>query len=203
MRVAPAGASAPISVQAIWPTDAFLALRPGMHVDLVAAGGRPATIRLDPTPGHPNGLRLWTVDNPLPDRSLLRDRGLAAGGVGILALVLAAPSRVTRLPRRRLAEALADRRLRLAMLGFTAVQMLDVATSIAGRHRLLYEGIALTRAVVARWGDAGFLVVKAPALLAVAVLAARLPHRWAVIPVLAAAAPVALVVEGNLRLLWR
>jgi hypothetical protein len=87
------------------------------------------------------------------------------------------------------------------VLGFTAVQMLDVATSIAGRHRLLYESIALTRSVVARWGDAGFLVVKAPALLAVAVLAARLPRRWAVVPVLAAATPVALVVAGNLRLL--
>ncbi len=135
------------------------------------------------------------------DRDLLRDRGVAAGGVGLLALVLAAPTRLTRLSRRRLAEVLADRHLRLAMLGFTAVQMLDVATSIAGRHRLLYEGIALTRAVVARWGDAGFLMVKVPALLAVAVLAARLPRRWALIPVLAAAAPVALVVGGNLRLL--
>jgi hypothetical protein len=201
VRLAPAGSSLAITLRGVWPNDAFLALRPGMHVAVIATGGRPATIRLDPTPGHPAGLRLWTVDNPLPDRNLLRDRGLAAGGVGLLAVVLAAPSALTRLPRRQLAEALADRRLRLAMLGFTAVQMLDVATSIAGRHHLLYEGAALTRAVVARWGDAGFLVVKVPALLAVAVLAARLPRRWAVVPVLAAAAPVALVVAGNLRLL--
>jgi hypothetical protein len=201
VRLAPAGADAAITLRGVWPNDAFLALRPGMHVAVISTGGRPATIRLDPTRGHPAGLRLWTVDNPLPDRDLLRDRGLAAGGVGILAVVLAAPSRLTRLPRRRLAEALADRRLRIAMLGFTAIQMLDVATSIAGRHRLLYESVALTRAVVARWGDAGFLVVKLPALLAVALLAARLPRRWAVVPVLAAAAPVAVVVGGNLRLL--
>jgi hypothetical protein len=201
VRLVPAGAGPAITLRGVWPNDAFLALRPGMHVAVIATGGRPATIRLDPTRGHPAGLRLWTVDNPLPDRDLLRDLGLAAGGVGILAVVLAAPSGLTRLPRRRLAEALADRRLRVAMLGFTAVQMLDVATSIAGRHRLLYEGVALTRAVVARWGDAGFLVVKLPALLAVAVLAARLPRRWAVIPLLAATAPVALVVGGNLRLL--
>jgi hypothetical protein len=201
VRLAPAGAGAVVTLQGVWPNDAFLALRPGMHVAVIATGGRAATIRLDPTRGHPAGLRLWTVDNPLPDRDLLRDRGLAAGGVGVLAVVLAAPAGLTRLPRRRLADALADRRLRVALLGFTAVQVLDVATSIAGRHRLLYEGVALTRAVVARWGDAGFLVAKLPALLAVAALAARLPRRWAVIPVLAAAAPVALVVGGNLRLL--
>jgi hypothetical protein len=200
VRLAVPGRS-PVTLEGIWTNDAFLALRPGMHVLVISVDGHPATIRLDPDPAHPAGMRLWTVQNPLPDRDLLRDRGLAAGGVGLLALALAAPAGLTRLPRRRLAEALADRRLRLALLLFGIVEMLDVATSIAGRHRLLYEGIAVTRAVVARWGDAGFLAVKLPAVLAVAVLAARLPGRWAVVPVLAAALPVALVVGGNLRLL--
>ena len=43
--------------------------------------------------------------------------------------------------------------------------------------------------------------MKVPAVLAVVLLAARLPGRWAMLPVLAAAAPVAVVVGGNLRLL--
>lgn len=201
VRVAPAGGRAPQVVEGVWPNDAFVALRPGMHVDLIWRDGRVATVRLDPDARHPAGLRLWTVDNPLPDRDLNRDRGLAAGGVGLLALVLVAPPRISRLPARRLREALSDRSLRVVLLAFVAIQMLDVATSIAGRHRLLYEGIALTRSVVGRWGDAGFLVVKVPAVLAVVVLAARLPRRWALVPVVAAAAPVALVVGGNLRLL--
>jgi hypothetical protein len=201
VRLAAGPGRGPLTVRGTFPNDAFRALRPGMHVLVIAAGGRPATLRLDPDAVHPAGLRLWTVSNPLPDRYLLRDRGLAAGGVGLLALVLVAPARLTRLARRRLADALRDRWLRRGLLGFTIVELLDVVTSIAGRHHLLYEGVAATRAVVDRWGDAGFLALKLPAILAVTMLAARLPRRWSLVPVLAATVAVAVVVAGNLRLL--
>ena len=201
VRLLPSAGGPPLLVQGIWPNDAFLRMRPGTHVVVIRRDGRPVTVRLDPDAAHPAGLRLWTVDNPVPDRDLLRDRGLAAGGVGLLALFLAAPAGLIRLPSRRLGAALRDRRLRIALLVFAAVQLLDFATSVAGRHRLLYEGVALTRSVAARWGDLGFLAVKVPAVLAVVLLAARLPGRWAMLPVLAAAAPVAVVVGGNLRLL--
>lgn len=201
VRIVPTAGGLPRVLQGIWPNDAFLAAHRGSHVEVIGFHGAAVTLRLDPDPAHPHGLRLWTVDHPVPDRDLNRDRGLAAGGVGVLAVVLAAPRRVTRLPARRLREALADRGLRVALLAFTAVQLLDVATSVAGRHRLLYEGIPLTRAVVDRLGDPGFLAVKVPALLAVLVLTAWLPRRYAWTPVVAAAAPVAIVVGGNLRLL--
>jgi hypothetical protein len=201
VTLAPTKTARPETLQGIWPNDAFLAMHPGTHVVVIEHDGRPATIRLDPDHAHPTGLRLWTVDNPVPDRDLLRDRGLAAGGLGLLALFLVAPPVLTRMPRRGLAAALGDRRLRIALLAFTVIQLLDVATSVAGRHRLLYEGVALTRSVVDRWGDLGFVAVKVPALLAVALLAARLPRRWALLPVVATAVPVAIVVGGNLRLL--
>ena len=201
IRLAPAGGGAPFVVQGIWPNDAFLRMHAGAHVVVIHQRGDPVSLRLDPDTAHPAGLRLWTVDNPVPDRDLNRDRGLAAIGVALLALFLVAPGRLTRLPGRGLREALGDRRLRIALLVFTAVQLLDVATSVAGRHGVLYEGVALTRSVVARWGDLGFLAVKVPAVLAVALLAARLPRKWAVLPVIATAVPVAVVVGGNLRLL--
>ena len=201
VRLAPAGRGAPFVVQGIWPNDAFLKMHPGTHVVVIHHDGNPVTVRLDPDAAHPAGLRLWTVDNPVPDRDLARDRGLAALGVGLLALFLVALGRLTRLPVRGLREALRDRWLRVALLGFTVVQLLDVATSVAGRHGLLYEGVALTRSVVARWGDLGFLAVKVPAVLAVGLLAVRLPRKWAVVPVVATAASVAVVVGGNLRLL--
>ena len=201
VRLAPAGGGAAFVVQGIWPNDAFLRMHAGAHVVVIHRDGRPVTVRLDPDAAHPAGLRLWTADNPVPDRDLNRDRGLAALGVGLLTLFLAAPGRLTRLPVRGLREAFDDRRLRIALLVFTAVQLLDVATSVAGRHGVLYEGVALTRSVVARWGDLGFLAVKVPAVLAVGLLAARLPRKWAVLPVIATVVPVAVVVGGNLRLL--
>jgi hypothetical protein len=194
-------ARTPLVVEGVWPDDAFHALHPGAHVLVIRTHGRPVTLRLDPDSGHPLGLRLWTVDNPQPDQDLLRDCALSAAGVGLLALALVAPARLTRLSRRPAADLLGDRWLRWAMLGFTVVELLDVATSVAGRHHLLYEGVAVTRAVVAPWGDAGFLAVKLPALLALGLLVARLPRRWGMVPVLVAGAAVALVVTGNLRLL--
>lgn len=191
----------PLTVEGIWPTDAFTDLHPGSHVVLVSDEGRPTSLRLDPTAADPRGLRLWTIFNPMPDRDLLLDLGLSAAGVGLLALLLAAPSRLTRLPARRLADAFGDRRLRLAVLAMVVVQFLDVVTSIRGRTELLYEATSITRAMVDRFGDLGFLVVKVPAVLAVVLLAARLPRRWAIVPVLIAGTAVLVVVAGNIRLL--
>jgi hypothetical protein len=190
-----------LTVEGIWPTDAFHELHPGTHVVAISEAGAIATLRLDPTPADPTGLRLWTIRNPMPDRYLLLDLALCVAGVGLLALLLAAPPRLSRLPARRLATAFADRRLRLGVLGLVIVQLLDVVTSIRGRGQLLYEGTAITRAMVGDWGDLGFLAVKVPAILAVVLLAARLPRRWAVVPVLATAAAVLVVVAGNIRLL--
>lgn len=190
-----------LTVEGIWPNGAFWRMRPGTHVLVIRSGGRPASLRLDPDAAHPEGLRLTTVDSPLADRYLLRDGGVIAAGVGLLALVLVAPVRLSRLTGPGMVGALGDAGLRCALLSFTTVEMLDAATSVAGHHRLLYEAVAVTRAVVARWGDAGFLVVRLPALLLMGILVARLPRRWAVVPAIAATVAVAVVAGLNLRLL--
>lgn len=201
VSILPSGATAAFTVEGIWPTDAFRAMHPGTHIVVIDFAGRPASLRLDPTRANPNGLRLWTTYNPVPDRYLRLDLALAVAGVGLLALLLAAPPRLTRLPVRGLSEALGDRRLRLAVVALVIVQLLDVVTSILGRGDLLYEGTSITRAMVDRIGDLGFLAVKVPAVLAVVLLAARLPRRWAVVPVAITAAAVFVVVASNVRLL--
>ncbi len=201
VSIVPGGATRAVTVEGIWPTDAFRAMHPGTHVVVIDFAGRPASLRLDPTRANPNGLRLWTTYNPVPDRYLRLDLALAVAGVGLLALLLAVPPRLSRLPVRRLGEALRDGRLRLAVLALVIAQLLDVVTSILGRRELLYEGTSITRAMVDRYGDVGFLAVKVPAVLVVVLLAARLPRRWAVVPVVATAAAVLVVVAGNVRLL--
>lgn len=176
------------------------ALRIGESVVVVEAGGRPATIVVPASDAGGYDHRLVTTANPGVDV----DVPLAAAELlGSCALACVATVGPVRRRRFSLASALGDRRLRLLLYAFCVAQGLDVLTSIAGRHHQLVEGVALSRAVVDRWGDGGFGLVKLPALLLVLVGVARLPRKYALPLLWAATAAMIVVVLDNLALLAR
>ena len=193
------GMAGPLDV--VWPNDVFWALRPGEHVVLIYADGAPATIRLDPDPAHPSGQRLWTTSNPQVDGDLALWAAGMLASTALVAIVLTARRPMPGRRRWSILAALRDQRLRLVMLVFVLAQLLDVISSTAGHHGVLYEGATLTRAVVDHWGDAGFLAVKVPAVMATLLAVARLPRRIGVPVMWAATSAMLVVVAENVRLL--
>ena len=199
VEVAVRGTSGPVDV--VWPDGVFQALRPGEHVSLIYADGQPAAIRLDPDAQHPTGRELWTTSNPQVDSSLAL---WAAGMLASIALLVVVLTGRRPAPGRRrwsVRAALRDPRLRLVLLAFVLIQLLDVASSIVGHHGFLYEGATLTRAAVDHWGDAGFAAIKVPAVIATLLAVARLPRRIGLPVMWAATAAMLVVVVENVRLI--
>lgn len=186
-----------VEVDLVGPGAAAAALVPGAHVLVVEASGTPAQVVLPGDGIRPSGWRLLTTTSPAVDVDVPLAAAVLLGACGVACAVLVAP-----VPRRwrqwSLRRALTERRIRLLLYGFSVAQALDVLTSIAGRHNLLYERAALTRAAVEHWGDAGFAAAKAPALLATVLGIARLPARIAVPLLWLATVAMLVVVVGNL-----
>jgi len=144
---------------------------------------------------------LWRSQAQMDPEVVLPAAGIMASVAAIcLLLTLRTPRTRSRWSVRA---RFADQRVRMLFEAFVIVQLMDVATSIVGRHLLLGEGAALTRAAVDSWGNWGFLAIKVPALLATCLAVARLPRRFAA-PVLTVATAIMLVVVvDNLQLILR
>jgi hypothetical protein len=96
--------------------------------------------------------------------------------------------------------ALSDRRLRLPLTYFVALQMLDVLSTAAGLLSGLRELNPVTADVLHRYGLSGLVIQKVPVLIAAVLATALLPRRLAIAAAKIACAVMIVVLAGNVAL---
>lgn len=96
---------------------------------------------------------------------------------------------------------LQDRGLRVALVCFIALELLDTLSTVAGLLSGLAETNPVADRMLHRFGAPGLLIEKVPVVVLVVVAAAVLPRRLALAATVVAATVVALVLASNVALL--
>jgi hypothetical protein len=136
-------------------------------------------------------LALPVLLHPIGAEAVRRAGGLAVAGISILILLVQPPAAM-RWPRA----------LVFTLVGFATLQLLDIATTLKGASVGLVEGNRVATALTAPLGSAaGFLTIKIAAVIVLALVMARLPHRLALMTGLGGCGFMAFIVVHNTMLI--